>query len=197
MSIEVTPAHYTDMAGVKAVDTSIVIFHDVVRPDGKASKEHGRPMFKTVVYCNKITPGDKLFNHDQPATEQDKRDHPLAWERYEKKQTQQISGTPLEAWPILTTIQVHELKALNIFTVEQLADLPDQFAQRIMGYNMLRSKAKAFIDAAKSTVSADQMREQLAQRDKTIAEMQRQLAGLAANQRKKPGPRKKNGADSP
>src|SRR3546814_2370746 len=47
---------------------------------------------------------------------------PQHWAQFEAGHTErQIIGTPLKEWPILSTSQVAEMNALNIFTVEQLA----------------------------------------------------------------------------
>lgn len=66
------------------------------------------------------------------------------------------SGTPLEQWPVMSTSKVAELKAMNIFTVENLADLTDGYLGRLgMGARELREKARAFIaDAKKTAVSS-------------------------------------------
>jgi hypothetical protein len=71
--------------------------------------------------------------------------------------TQSPEGTPLEQWPQLTVSQVHEFKAMNVFSVEQLAGMSDANAQRFMGGNELRRKAATFLKVSKDTAEAQRL----------------------------------------
>jgi hypothetical protein len=143
------------------------------------SAEAGRPIFDELEYVRIIIPGDKNTVIDTKAT----REHTeirfsSQYEKFRKNQEQAVSGTPLEVWPQLTVGQVAELKALNISTVEQLADLPDNLAQRIMGSHTLRQKAKTFLDAAAGEAVNTKLQMELEKRDGEIELLKAQMQQL-------------------
>lgn len=154
--------------------------------NGFKSSEAGRPIFDEVDYIRVIIPGDKNNVVDTKVTEEHKMRFPAQYERFKKNQEQAVSGTPLEVWPQMTVGQVAELKAMHISTVEQLADLPDNLAQRIMGSHQLRAKAKVFLEAAAGEAVNTKMTAELEKRDNQIALMQEQLAQLTKAAATKP-----------
>ena len=60
-----------------------------------------------------------------------------------------MEGTPINEWPRLNMAQVHELKAVNIFTIEQLAELSDNAAQASMGLATLKKHAEVYLAKSK------------------------------------------------
>ena len=83
----------------------------------------------------------------------------------------------------MTVSVVAELKAMNVHTVEQLADMPDQLAQKIMGSHSLRARAKVFLEAAAGEAVNSKMAMELEKRDSEIDLLKKQMAELiqAAN----------------
>jgi hypothetical protein len=143
------------------------------------SNEEGRPIFDERIYVRIIVPGDKHNILDTPAT----REHTHIrfadqYAKFMRNEEQVVSGTPLKVWPPLSITQVAELNALNITTVEQLADLPDNLAQQFMGFNGLRQKAKLFLDAAKDGAASSKLLAELAERDNKIGVMEANMAAL-------------------
>jgi hypothetical protein len=67
------------------------------------------------------------------------------------------SGTPLSMWPAIHPRQIKELEFFNIFTLEQLAEMPDANAQKIGPISELRNRARAFIEAAKGNAPLERM----------------------------------------
>ena len=63
----------------------------------------------------------------------------------------------LEEWPGITRGQIEELKYLNIRTLEQLINVTDSNAQGIMGINVLKRRAAAFMEASKASAAADKL----------------------------------------
>jgi hypothetical protein len=100
-------------------------------------------------------------------------DYPIEWARFEQKKENRVSGTPLEAWSILSDTQKAEFNALHIFTIDQFAQLPDSVGNKIMGFNDLRDKACTFILAAKDSKLMDNVRAE------TEKVMQTQAAEIA------------------
>lgn len=142
------------------------------------TSEAGRPIFDEVAFVKIIVPGDKNLIFDQPAEQVHIHRFPKQWDRYKAGQAQVTEGTPLEAVTWLTVGQVAEFKALNIFTVEQLADVPDQLAQRFMGAFELRRKAQAFLEASKGEAATSKLAAELEKRDAQIAALQKQMEDL-------------------
>lgn len=157
-----------------------VFFYETQVKDNFQSQAQGRPIFRTQVRIKKLVPGDPYNQPDRPMRETDKEEYPEAWLRYQQKAQNKVPGTPLEAWGILTDTQVAEFKALNIFTIDQFAQLPDSAGNKIMGFNDLRAKAKAFVLHSKDTEAAAKLQSELEKRDREIEEMKAQLAELTA-----------------
>ncbi len=164
-------AEWNDFNGKKTGQT-IILFYDREVQNAKKTLEAGRPIFEMKTYIRKITPGDQLLEIDRPLRDQDKLDFPREWQNYEQKQTAKVDGTPLEEWPLVTRSQVAELRAMNIFTVEHVANLNDGIAHKIMGFHGMRQKAQDFL----KNKGGDSLREELKDKDEKIAAQAEQLA---------------------
>ena len=73
------------------------------------------------------------------------------------KQTNQghhISGTPLKMWPPATPVQIKELEAIHVYSVEDLASIADVHLSRIPDGRMWRDKAAAWLKVAADSVAA-------------------------------------------
>lgn len=173
-----------------------VFFHTVQRKNNFKSKTEGRPVFEAKIHIKKLVPGDNSLLIDRPMRETDAEEFPQEWARFQQKQEVVASGTPIAAWGVLTDTQQAEFRAMNIFTVDQLANLPDSGASKIMGFNDLRTKARAFLLAskdsdllAKAQAEKEASEARMAAQDKEMAELRAQLAALS--ERKKPGRKSK------
>jgi hypothetical protein len=165
-----------------------VFFHAVqVRNNFKSDAEK-RPIFEERIFIKKLVPGDSTLVVDRPMREQDMEDYPIEWARYEQKKEQKVAGTPIDAWSAVSETQKAEFKALNIFTIDQFANLPDVAGDKIMGFNDLRSKARAFIMVAQDSQMMDKIR---AEMDKKLEAQEAELAELRAMINKKAGRPKK------
>ena len=130
----------------------------------------GRQVFDEVDYIKIHTPGSQLCSIDAPISAGTYLTR--FGDRYKKwkaGQAELVSGTPIESFPILLgkVALVHELKAMNIHTVEQLAGLSDGGLQGIMGGHELRRKAEEYIKGTSGT-------------DATLAKMQKENDELKA-----------------
>lgn len=142
------------------------------------SSQEGRPIFDEQDYIRIIVPGDKNTIIDTKVTPEYASRFASQYEKYKRNQSQSVTGTPLEVWPQMTVGQVAELKAMNVHTVEQLAELPDNLAQRIMGSHDLRRRAKTFLDAAAGEAASTKLEAELAQRDNEIELLKSQMVQM-------------------
>lgn len=141
------------------------------------SAEAGRPIFDEVDYIRIIVPGSKDIL-DVEADAQYITRFAKEWEKYQAKQQVAVTGTPLEAWPALGVGMVAELKALNIFTVEQLASVSDGVTGKLQAGQQLKQRAQAFLDAAVADSQNSKLTEQLEQQNSIIASLQAQVNEL-------------------
>lgn len=162
------------------------------------SAEAGRPIFKDFDFVRIMIPGDNLTEIDTYAQESHKQRFPKQWLQYQTTQesSNQIIGTPVTEWPLISQSQAEELKGIKFHTVESIASASDQQLQRIgmiagMSPHAFRDKAKAFLNLATESAEASKREEELAklkeenakikaETEAKIAEMQQQMATLIA-----------------
>lgn len=176
-------ASYGDDSGLHVVfDTETV--QDEVR-----TASEGRPCFREIeVVTIYIAGGDTVHRpvrHTSTNYEpSDPERFPRQWQAFKNKEVQSKSGTPLEEWPPLSKSQVMEMKAMNIFTVEDLATLPDG-RLTWMGARDLQKKAKNFIDSAKSSAPLLQLQEENASLRRDMEALKAQIAAMSSPKNKK------------
>ena len=186
----------------------VVIFYTRQVKNEFESKRQDRPVFFEKVYCKILTGGDNLHVHDQPVREIDREKYALQWERWQKTRENKIPGMPIESWHGISDTQKAEFRALNIFTVEQFANLPDSAANKIMGFHDLRRRAQVFVEAGKDAELLGRIRaeaeEKLKGQQAQIDALMAKLQELTAQQNKpkqrpgrKPGWNKKPAAAVP
>lgn len=196
-SIEVGEAGWRNEAFQEdAKGKNFVFFYEKQVQNQAKTLAAGRPIFDTRVMIKKLVPGDPRLVIDTFARPKDYDEFPQEYARFQNKRENRPTGTPIEAWPILSDTQKAEFRALNIFTVEQFANLPDSAGERIMGLIDLRKKARAFILAQEAGDKLVKMEEEAAKakakdeaQEREIAMLKAQMAELMA--RKKPGRPKK------
>lgn len=157
------------------------------------SLEMGRPIFDDVEMIRIRWAGNTKNEFHAPADDRSDRpvtdpgttdkywpkwkDHPdfrAAYEAFKQGQAIASNGTPLEEWSFLTAARRAELKAINIMTVDQIANLgPDGMKRLGMEGGKLKEQAKLYLErAAGSAVDARYASER--------EEMQRQIDELKA-----------------
>jgi hypothetical protein len=152
-----------------------VFFHTVQVQNNFKTMTEKRPIFEEKIFLKKLVPGDSTLVVDRPMREEDIDAHPIEWARFEQKKEQKVSGTPIDVWTAISETQKAEFKALNIFTIDQFAQLADSVGNKIMGFNDLRDKARAFIAAAKDSAVFDKIR---AETDAKLAQQEEEMAQL-------------------
>ena len=163
-----------------------------------ASNEAGRPIFKEFDFVRICVPGDNLTEIDTYAQESHKSRFPRQWAHYQNQVAgkEEIIGTPIEQWPLVSRSQADELKGIKFYTVESVANCSDQQLQRIgmiagMSPHNFREKAKQFLNLATESAEVSQREQELqalkeenakikAETDAKLSKMQEQMEALLA-----------------
>jgi hypothetical protein len=163
-------------------DARLVVqfFTEAVKNEAK-SAEAGRAIFDEVAMVRIMTPGSRDVMVTRAGKNYPLR-FPRQWERFQANQSQIADGTPLEQVPFLSVGQIAELKACNVYTLEQLANLADSVAHKFMGAQKMKQLAVAYLEAAKEAAPFTKLMDELEKRDAQIAVLQQQVAQLAAAQ---------------
>lgn len=147
---------------------------------GALSEQEGRPIHKQEKFIRITTPGAKTVI-ERKVSEQDKQRFARRWEAFERGEDAPQDGMPLEQWPLLGVDQVADLKALKIYTVEQLAAMSDAHLHNIgLGGRQLRAKAQAFIDAAKGSADITQLAAENERLKEELKSLKAQIEDLGA-----------------
>lgn len=144
------------------------------------SLEEGHPVFDSKPFIKIMVPGDRNSTIDTLASPQYQQRFHRQWAMFERNESQAISGFPLKEWPGVTRAQVEEMNHLNVYTVEQLATLPDVYGAKLMGFQDLKRKAEAYLAAAKDSAFAEKMSKQNEELKGQLAATQQELARLSA-----------------
>jgi len=168
--------------------------------------EAGRPIYKEFDFVHICVAGDTLTEIDTYALNSHKTRFPIQWARYQNRigsEDQDVVGTPVSEWPLVSKSQAEELRAMKFYTVESIANASDQQITRMgmaagMSPYAFRDKAKSFLNLATSAAETDQrtqeiekLRQELAEKelesvkmkqetDAKLALMQEQMAAILA-----------------
>ena len=150
------------------------------------SIEAGRPIYKDFDFVHICVAGDTLTEIDTYALHSHKQRFPIQWANYMNRQgahNEEIIGTPLSEWPLVSKSQAEELRGMKFHTVESIANASDQQLQRMgmaagMSPYAFRDKAKAFLNLATSAAETDKreheinaLKEELAKKELETAKM--------------------------
>ena len=156
----------------------LVQFHVLPMLDDSRSAQEGRPMYRDVDHIRIMQPGNKESIVDRPVTEMDIARFRQQYDNWKAGQEELVEGTPLEAWPEITRAQVEEMRYFNVRTVEQLADMADAHAQKFMGINEMRRKARLYRDRAAKNAVSTKLQKELKEKDNQIAALNEALKDL-------------------
>lgn len=163
-----------------------------------ASIEAGRPIFKEFDFVRICVPGDSLTEIDTYAQESHKARFPRQWAHYQNQvgSQEQIIGTPIEEWTLISRSQADELKGIKFRTVEDVANCSDQQLQRIgmiagMSPHSFREKAKQFLNLATESAEVSQKEAEMqalreenakikAETEAKLTKMEEQMSALLA-----------------
>lgn len=173
----------------------VKFYRQWVRNNFKSNAE-GREVGEEQDFILIISPGQQKTEVRRKATDADKMTYAPEWSAYLQGKEHQVSGTPIELLPGLANGMADALKALYIYTIEQMASLPDIALQKVgMGGNDIRQKCRAYLTNGSEEVEA--LKEQLAQAQARIAELEAQAASKPAARRPAATRRTKHEAAEP
>lgn len=156
----------------------IVTFENHPMLNEARSREEGRPIFEDLEVCRIRMSGDRLQSPvfpahaeapggyedpetglTRPVTYAEK--YASQYKKFKAGEQQTKEGTPIEALPFLTPAKVKELKGVNVYTAEALADLDGQPLKTLgQGGREWKTQARAYLDnAAGSAQSIKQAQE--------------------------------------
>lgn len=160
--------------------------------DGARTKAEGRPIYKTQEYVRVTMPANPksvivCMAHEPRFRDKQTNEwrsyaqmYPELYRQFKAGIEEQIIGTPISELPSLTAAKRAELRAINIKTVEQLAELDSVGLKRLgMEGDALKRMAASYLDRAKGlAVDASQAAENAALRSE-LEVMREQIAALA------------------
>jgi|19_taG_2_1085344.scaffolds.fasta_scaffold00082_8 hypothetical protein len=149
-------------------------FHDAVQDMAK-TEEEGRPIYEDREFIEIRAPGNQTSVLIKEVNEYYRDMFAMQYHAWKQGDEEQIHGTPLKAWPMITASQVKELQHLGILSVEQLAEVADSSAGAFMGFNTLKRRAKLFLEAAEGNAPMEKMSALLEERDNEIEVLKRNM----------------------
>ena len=160
------------------------------------SKEEGREVGSEQDFVMIICPGQPKTEVRRKASEQDKMQYAQEWSAYQQGKENQIAGTPIELLPGLAHGMADALKAIYIYSIEQMAGLPDLSLQKVgMGGADIRERARAYLNKTSAETTA--LRQQLAEMQAEMEAMREQMAAAQSAPEPKPRGRKPRAAAAP
>lgn len=172
------------------------------------SEQEGRACYEDRVFVEIERPGAKsnLMREARMKTDgtipTDPERFPRQWQQFQNEEEQTSSGLPLEMWAPLSKAQVLELKGAKIFSVEELASIPDSILQNIgmMDARRLRDLAHAFVNKGNEGAELSKALSTIENQRADIEALKAQFAQLAeerATEKRGPGrPRKDENHDN-
>jgi hypothetical protein len=159
------------------------------------SIEAGRPIFKEFDFVHICVAGDTLTEIDTYALNSHKQRFPIQWANYMNRvgaHDEEVVGTPLSEWPLVSKSQAEEMRAMKFHTVESIANASDQQLQRMgmaagMSPYAFRDKAKAFLNLATTAAETDKreaeinaLKEELAKKELETAKIRQETEAKMA-----------------
>ena len=159
------------------------------------SEQEGHPVYDDKEMIRIITPGDTKSVIEAVVKDEHRRQYAREYEAFKAGMAIPAEGTPLEEWPPMTPATVANLKAINIHTVEQLAEVHDGILPNLgLGGRTLRDKAKNWLEnaaggAVVSRLQAEneRLKEEQGVQANTIKDLTAAVARLQALSAKQPG----------
>jgi hypothetical protein len=158
-----------------------------------ALKPAGRPIYREVERIMIMIPGDRgnvvvrdVIHGSHPRA--DTVRFARIYADFKRQAEAPTVGTPLSVLativpPILTLSLVEEFKHFHIQTAEQLIGMADVHGQKFPGFQNLKRKVQAYLDAAQADVPNAHLRTELDKRDQEITVLKQQMAELLADRK--------------
>lgn len=169
-----------DPTAMRPKKTYAEFFIEPVKQEFK-STQAGRPIYEDELRVRILIPGDPRSIPVHVATDYHKRIYRDEYEAFLKNEDQiSVSGTPLKEWAAMTRSLAMSYAAVNIATIEQLAEIDDQqLSQLGPGARDYRQKAIDHLEQSKDTAHAMKLGAELEQSKQDNAMLQEQIRELA------------------
>jgi len=153
------------------------------------SEVSGRPIYGDVEFIRIFNSKDNII--ERPVRDTDKGRWPKQYAAWKNtgESIPGAAGTRLEVWPPIAKSVVEELKYFKIFTVEQLATMPDSLGSPVMGFKQLQAQARAYLDLAKGAEPVMHLQAELdaeklknSELENRLGKMERKMERIIKNQ---------------
>lgn len=149
-----------------------------IRSANEGGKKYDNVLFVT------IQAAGQRDTVEREATDEDKERFSRQYQGFLNKQETVVDGTPIEVWPVLSPAEVAELKYNKIYSIEQIANLPDSRLSLMGMYGRkLRDKARDYFAASAKLAPLSAMRAEndaLRAEQTRLAELCNKLAAQVA-----------------
>lgn len=153
------------------------------------SERSGHPVYKDVAYVHIMFPGNSTTQVRRPVklkgdenTPSDPQRWPQQWAAFQSQSEQVHSGIPITEWPPITKSQALALKAMQIHTVEALADVPDM-GLTWLGAREMQQKALTWLKNAGDGAEVLRLQKENENLRSDVEALKAQFAELAAAQK--------------
>jgi len=164
---------------IEQTDSSLgVRFFYLPVEDEVATRDSGIAKFRDVEMIEILTPGDRDTIH-RKVKDEDKLRFRQQYERFKESNSNELQGTLLNQFPFISSSRRKELEYLNIFTGEQLINMPDGNIDKIgIGGRELIKKVKAFMEQAKDSAITIALAEKNERLERELELMKQQIQSL-------------------
>ena len=169
-------------ANNSAADARLLVrFFVKAKQDPERTAAEGRPIFKEAEFIQIMVAGDRNASHIRPVAPGDKLRFGKQYDHWKKTQNNEmLTGTPLEAWGVLSLAQAEEYRYFGVRTIEQMAELRDDIVLKIPGATKLKQRAREFLDISRSEAPLKAVNAELEKRDNEIATLRKAIEDQAA-----------------
>lgn len=138
-------------------------------------------------FIHMIAPGDKMTDWRQPVRETHKQRFPAQWEAYQNQKDQFAGQTRLEEVAWLDEATNHQLRAVGVFTLEQLAAVSDGNLANIgHGATHLRERARKEVDDKRKVEEFEKKDAETQELREQLLALQRQVSDMAVARQAQP-----------
>lgn len=162
----------------KPTDSQVLFYWEGKKNEAKSNLA-GHPVYDPEIFIS-IRSKSGLSVVTKKATEAHIAQYPMQYRQFQRTE-QKIDGLPLKEWPPITRVQMMNLNAAGIRSVEQLRDASEE-KLKFLGSEgrLLQEQAQAYFEAAKDASKVIRQAKELSQRDNEIQSLKAQLAAANA-----------------
>lgn len=144
-----------------------------------------------------ITPIGGHLVVEKEVTPEIKKEYKMEYDAWKEGVEPPVHGIPIKHWPVATPAEIANCIAIKVFSVEDLATLPEPGLRALgMGARALQQKAKAWLESAQDhgktaqkvsalEVKLEDLERRLSEKDSVIAQKDAAIARLSIEQEPK------------